>query len=133
LEYHFTQAKEHELVADAKQYSLDVISISTTKRRGFNTAELDNCWKLFYSGVERASLASAGIKILVSPQLASFFDEGILLGERCACVVEAVRPLAVIDTVIRLKFKCTVREVGGRNAISTLLSVKANRSIARAF
>jgi len=34
--------KEHELVAEAKRYSLDVVSISSTKPHGSNTVELDD-------------------------------------------------------------------------------------------
>jgi len=44
--------------------------------------ELDDGWKLFYSGVEPAQLAQAEVDILVSPQLASCVDEWIPLGGR---------------------------------------------------
>jgi len=52
--------KEHELVEEAKRYSLDVVGISSTKRRDSNTVDVDNGWKLFYSGVDPAKFAQAG-------------------------------------------------------------------------
>jgi len=45
--WNITQRKECELVEEAKQYSLDVVGISSNKRRGSNTVELDDGWKLF--------------------------------------------------------------------------------------
>ena len=56
-----------------------VVGISMTRHRGSNTAELDDGWKLSYSGVEPANFAQAAVGILVSTQLASFVDEWILL------------------------------------------------------
>jgi len=69
--------KEHELVEEAKRYSPDVVGISSTKRRGCNTVELDDVWKLFYSSVVPAKYTQAGVDILVSTQLASCVDEWI--------------------------------------------------------
>ena len=42
--------KELELVEEAKGYHLDIIGVSSTKRRGSGTVDLDGGWKLFYSG-----------------------------------------------------------------------------------
>ena len=56
--------KEHELVDEAKRYFPDVVGISSTKRRGYNTVELDDGWKLSYSGVESAKFAHAGMGYL---------------------------------------------------------------------
>ena len=42
--------KELELVEEAKRYYLDIIGVSSTKRRGSGTVDLDGGWKLFYSG-----------------------------------------------------------------------------------
>ena len=43
--------KEHELVEEAKRHFPDVVGISSTKCRGSNTVEMDDGWKLLYSGV----------------------------------------------------------------------------------
>jgi len=67
--------KKHELAKEAKQYSLDAVSISSTKCRGSNNVKLDSGWKLFCSGVESAQFAQAGVGILVIPQLAYCVDE----------------------------------------------------------
>ena len=64
-----------ELVEGAKRYSLNVVGISWTKRRGFYTAEQDGEWKQFCFGVEPAKLSQAGVGILASPQLADCDDE----------------------------------------------------------
>ena len=42
--------KELELVEEAKWYYLDIIGVSSTKRRGSGTVDLDGGWKLVYSG-----------------------------------------------------------------------------------
>ena len=41
-----------ELVEEAKRYHLDIIGVSSTKRRGSGTVELDGGWKLFYSDAD---------------------------------------------------------------------------------
>ena len=43
--------KEQELVYEAQQYRLDIVGISSPKRRGSGTVELNGGWKVFYSGV----------------------------------------------------------------------------------
>ena len=44
----FTLAcKEMELVEEAKRYRLDIVGVSSTKRRGSGTVDLDEGWKLF--------------------------------------------------------------------------------------
>ena len=44
--------KELELVEEAKRYNFDIIGVSSTKRRGSGTVDLDGGWKLFYSGAD---------------------------------------------------------------------------------
>ena len=39
--------KELELVEKAKRYHLDIVGVSSTKRRGSGTVDLDGVWKLF--------------------------------------------------------------------------------------
>jgi len=51
--------KEHELVQEAKRYSLDVVGISSIKRHGSNTVELDHEWKIFHSASEPVKFAQA--------------------------------------------------------------------------
>ena len=50
LEYphpHILTGKELELVEEAKRYHFDIIGVSSTKRRGSGTVDLDGRWKLF--------------------------------------------------------------------------------------
>ena len=56
--------KEQELVCEAQQYHLDIVGISTTKRRGSGTVELNGGWKFFYSGVDVAISAQADVGLL---------------------------------------------------------------------
>jgi len=44
--------KELELVEKAQRYHLDIVGVSSTKRRGSETVNLDDGWKLFYSGAD---------------------------------------------------------------------------------
>ena len=58
--------KELELVEEAKRYHLDIIGVSSTKRRGSGTVDLDGGWKLFYSGADPSMSAQASVGILTS-------------------------------------------------------------------
>ena len=39
-----------------------------TKTHGFGIVDLDDGWKLFYSGSDPSMSANAGVRILISPQ-----------------------------------------------------------------
>ena len=62
--------KEQELVCEAQQHRLNFVGISSTKRRGSETVKLNGGWKIFYSGVDAAMSAQAGVGLLVSPNTA---------------------------------------------------------------
>ena len=74
--------KELELVEEAKRYHLDIIEVSSTKRRGSGTVDLDGGWKLFYSGADPSMSAQAGVGILTSPRLSDCMSDWIPLGSR---------------------------------------------------
>jgi len=61
--------KELELVEEIEQYHLDIVGVSSTKRRGSGTGNLDGGWKLFDSGADPSMCAQAGVGILTSPRL----------------------------------------------------------------
>ena len=89
---------------------------STTKRCGSNTVELDDGWRLFYSGVEPAECALAGVEILVSSTLASCVVEWIPLGRRVLMLrLNLLGPLPVFDTGMRIKLKRIVPGIRERN------------------
>ena len=71
---------ELELVEEAKRYHLDIIRVSSTKRRGSGT--VDGGWKLFYSGADSSMSAQAGVGILTSPRLSGCGSDWIPLGSR---------------------------------------------------
>ena len=70
------------MVEEAKRYHLDIIGVSSTKRRGSGTVNLDGGWKLFYSGADPSVSAQAGVGILTSPQLSKSVSDWIPLGSR---------------------------------------------------
>ena len=76
--------KEHELREEAKRYRLDIAGVSSTRWRGSGTVDLQEGWKLFYSGVDAALSAQAGVGILTSPRLADRVIDWIPLGGRVA-------------------------------------------------
>ena len=95
--------KEQELVSEAQQYRLDVVEISSTKRRGSGTVELNGGWKVFYSGVDAAISAQAGVGLLVSPNIAECVVDWVPLGgrvsllklrlqERSLCILQVYAP-----------------------------------------
>ena len=62
--------KEQELVWEAEQYHFDIVGVSSTKCRGSDTVELNEGWKVFYSGVDVTMFAQAKVGIFVNPRLA---------------------------------------------------------------
>ena len=62
--------KEQEFVREAQQYRLDIVGILSTKRRGSGAVELKSGWKIFYSGVDAAISAQAGVDLLASLNMA---------------------------------------------------------------
>ena len=49
--------KEQELVLEAEQYHHEIVRLSSTKCHGSDTVDLNEGWKLFYSGVDRTMSA----------------------------------------------------------------------------
>ena len=74
--------KEQEVVWEAEQYHLDIVGVSSTKCHSSNTVELNEGWKLFYSGVDVTISAQGGVGIFVSPRLAHCATDWIPLGGR---------------------------------------------------
>ena len=74
--------KEQELVWEAEQYHLDIVGVSTTNCRSSDTVELNEEWKLFYSGVDVTMSAQAGVGIFVIPRLAHCVTDWVPLGGR---------------------------------------------------
>ncbi|CAF4821140.1 unnamed protein product [Rotaria sp. Silwood1] len=78
--------KEFELIEEAKKYQLDILGISSTKRKGQGTLALNNGWQLFYSGVDQSTHAQAGVAILLNPLLADAVLEWKPINERVALI-----------------------------------------------
>ena len=74
--------KKLELVEEAKQYHLHIIGISSNKRHGSGTVDLDGEWKLFYSGADPRMYAQVGVGIFTSSRLSDSVSDWILLGSR---------------------------------------------------
>ena len=70
------------MVEEAQRYHLDIIGVSSTKRRSFGTVDLDGGWKLFYSAADPNMSAQAGVKILRNNCLSDCVSVRIPLGSR---------------------------------------------------
>ena len=57
--------KELKLIEEAKRYYLDIIGVSSTKKRGSRNWDLVGGWKLFYSDADPSRSAQAGVGILI--------------------------------------------------------------------
>ena len=79
------------------------MGISSTKRRGSGTVKLNGGWKIFYSGVDAAMCAQAGVGFLVSPSLTECVVDWAPLGgrvcllklrlqERSLCILQVYAP-----------------------------------------
>ena len=84
--------KELELVEEAKRYQLNTIGVSSIKRHGSGTVDLDGGWKLFHSGADPSMSAQTGVRILTSPRLSDCVSDWIPLGSR-VCMLK----LKVLD------------------------------------
>ena len=94
--------KDHELVEETKRYFLilDVAGIFSTKGRSPNAVELDDGWKLFYSGSEPATCAHAGVGMLRQP--ASCVDEHLLYPENVEETSDVLRKVKTNELMIFL-------------------------------
>ena len=79
--------KELELVEEAKKCYLDIVGVSSTKRRGSGIIDLDVRWKLFYLGADPSMSAQVGVGIFTSPQLSDCVFDWITLGSP-ACMLK---------------------------------------------
>ncbi|CAF3932499.1 unnamed protein product [Rotaria sp. Silwood1] len=76
--------KEIELAEEAQKYTLDILGISSTKRKGKGSLILNNGWQLYYSGVDSTIYAQAGVAILIHPRLIDSVLEWKPINERVA-------------------------------------------------
>ena len=77
-------SNEAELVDEAIRYRLDIVGVSSTRRKGNGTLILNKRWQLFYSGVDPALHAQEGLGILTNPRLAERVVEWRPISERVA-------------------------------------------------
>ncbi|CAF4583492.1 unnamed protein product, partial [Rotaria sp. Silwood2] len=85
--------KEMEVVEEAQKYHLDILGISSTKRKSKGSLTLNNGCQLYYSGVDTTTYAQAWVAILVNPRLAESIVEW--------------KPINEILALIRLQLKRT--------------------------
>ncbi|CAF1534892.1 unnamed protein product [Adineta ricciae] len=78
--------KEVEVVEEAQKYHLDILGISSTKRKGKGSITLNNGWQLYYSGVDTTTFAQAGVAILVNPRLIDSIIEWKPIDERVVLI-----------------------------------------------
>src|SRR5215471_13234852 len=62
--------KEPELVGEAIKYRLDIVGVSSTRKKGSGVLTLTAGWQLFHTGVDPTKFAEAGVAFLVNPALA---------------------------------------------------------------
>ena len=65
------------LVEEAKNYHLDIVGRSSTKRRSSGIVDLDDGWKRFYSGTDPSISARVDVGFLISLQLFDWISLGI--------------------------------------------------------
>ncbi len=97
------RGREPELVEEAAKYRLDIVGVSETREKGKGSRDTHMGWKLFYSGVDSADRAHAGVGILTSPRMNDQVIEwlpkserlGILrikVGERIIALIQVYAP-----------------------------------------
>ena len=70
------------MLEEAKRYHLDIIGVSSTKRRGSGTVDLDADGNSSILGADPSMSAQAGVGILTSPCLSDYVSDWIPLGSR---------------------------------------------------
>ena len=86
-----TLRKRVGIAKRGKKYHLDIVGVSSIKRRGSEIVDLDDWWKLFYSGADPSISAQAGVAILTSPRLTDGVLDWIPLRPR-ACMLKLKAP-----------------------------------------
>ena len=86
------------MVEEAKHYHLNILEVSSTKRRDYETVDVDGTWKLFYCGADLSMFAQTSVGILTSPRLLDCVSDWIPLGSR-VCIVEAQSIKSVISPI----------------------------------
>ena len=76
--------KEPELVDEPIRYRLDIVEVSSTKRKGNGTLVLNKKCQIFYSGVDPALHAQARIGILINFRFVERVVEWRSISERVA-------------------------------------------------
>ena len=92
--------KEQELVCEAQQYCLDIVGILSTKRQVSGTVELNGGWEIFYSGVDAAMSAQAGVGLLVSPNMAKCVVDWVPLGGRICLLKLLERSVCILQVYV---------------------------------
>ena len=77
--------KELDLIEEAKRYHLDIIRVSSTKRRSSGTVDVDGGRKLFYSRADPSMSAQAGVGIITSPVCQTVCQIGFLWDHGSVC------------------------------------------------
>ena len=94
--------------------------ISSTKRRGSGTVELNGGWKIFDSGVDAAMSAQASVGLLVSPNIAECVVDWVPLEER-VCLLKlrlqerSLRILQVYAPNMESQYEATWKGVIGQH------------------
>ena len=70
-----------------RQKNINVVGVSSTKKRGSGIVDLDDGWKLFYSDADPSMSAHAGVGIFTSPQMSECVFDRIPLESR-ACMLK---------------------------------------------
>jgi len=91
--------KELELAEETRRYHSNIVRVSSTKRCGSRTVNLDGGWKLFYSGADPSASVQAGGGILTSPQLSDWIPIGtqvcilkLKVEDRSICFLQVYAP-----------------------------------------
>ena len=74
--------KKAGLVWEAEQYHFDIVGVFSTKCRGSDRVELNEGWKLFYTGTDVTMSAQAVVGIFANPRLNHCVTDWIPLGGR---------------------------------------------------
>ena len=91
------------------------MGISSTKRRGSETVELNGGWKIFYSGVDAAMSAQAGVGLLVSPNMAECVVDWVPQGGRVCLLKLRLQERPLYLAGIRTLHVITARSLFGKS------------------
>ncbi|XP_030765286.1 craniofacial development protein 2-like [Sitophilus oryzae] len=87
--------KTSEVTSEMARFNLDIVVLSETKKKGRGSEHLDN-FLHFWSGIDKAKRAQAGVSVLIAKKLSKFYKNYNAVNERIVTVTLSIFGLETV-------------------------------------